>query len=405
MSKPISRRALLLKGAGAASAGTALLGATPRQKIVSVKAAPLPLLPASRFGTRQFNGDHDPARWRWFGPFSQLSGAILVQIRTDQGLTGYGMGGGGSAAVHIIENHLKDLLLGADARNIELLWEQMFSSTSLYGRKGLAIMAISGIDLALWDIAGLAVGHPVWQLLGGASKEKALSYYTGPNVERALKLGFKAFKLGLFEAGGGMDKDSRERLLAELRRVRSIIGPDNKLMIDCLCRWNVEYTLEFAKAAEELRLYFIEEPLLPDDYVGYQRLTAEIRGTRIALGEHEYTRYGFGEVLRQKAAHVLQPDQTWCGGLTDGRRVATIAAAQGVPVMPHRGGSIFSIHLVIGHSNCLMAESFGTGEPGNEMMERLTPRFEDGYYLAPDKAGLGADLPEAVLRKYVPSLV
>jgi L-rhamnonate dehydratase len=391
---------MLLQSAG----GTALWAASPRQKIVSVKAAPLPLLPTSRFGTRQFTSDHDPARWRWFGPFSQLPGAILVQIRTDQGLTGYGMGGGGTAAVHVIDNHLKDLLVGADARNIELLWEQMFSSSSVYGRKGIAIQAISGIDLALWDIAGLAAGKPVWQLLGGAAKEKALSYYTGNNFERAVKLGFKAFKMGLFEAGGGTDKDSREKLLAVLRQARATIGPDHKLMIDCLCRWNVEYTLEFAKAAEELNLYFIEEPLLPDDYVGYQRLTAEIRGTRIALGEHEFTRYGFGEVLRQKAAHILQPDQTWCGGLTDGRRVASIAAAQGVPVMPHRGGSIFSIHLVISHSNCPMAESFGTGEPGNEMMERLTPPFADGYYLPPDKPGIGAEFPDAVLRKHVPSL-
>lgn len=394
-----SRRAFL-KGATA----TAAVAATVRQKIVSVKAAPLPLLPASRFGTKKFTSDHDPARMRWFGPFSQLAGSILVQIRTDQGLTGYGMGGGGTAAIHIIENHLKDLLLDADAMNVDLLWEQMFASTSFYGRRGVPIMAISGIDLALWDIIGQSVGQPVWRVLGGASKNRVTAYYTGSDFERASKLGFTAFKMGLFEAGGGPDKESMMRLLPVLKKAREIIGPDAKLMIDCLCRWTVEYTLEFAKRAADLNLYFIEEPLLPDDVPGYQRLVKEIQGPKIACGEHEFTRYGFQEILRNHSSHILQPDQTWSGGLTDARKVATMAQAHGVPVMPHRGGSIFGIHLVVSHSNCPMAESFGTGEPGNEMMARLTPVFDKGQYLPPDKPGIGADLPPAVIKKYLPSL-
>ena len=282
----------------------------------------------------------------------------------------------------------------------------MFFSTSLYGRKGLPIMAISGIDLALWDIIGKNAGLPVWKLLGGAAKSKAEAYFTGSDLEKAKRLGFGNFKIGLYEGVGGTDLESTKKLIAALQKARGIIGPDARLMIDCLCRWNVEYTLDFAKRAADagVNLYWIEEPLWPDDYAGYQRLCAEVKGVKITSGEHEYTRFGFQELLRHKAAHILQPDQTWCGGLTDARKVATIAAAHGVPVMPHRGGSIFSIHLVIAHSNCLMAESFGTAESGNEMMERLTPQFEKGAYLPPDKPGLGVDLPRAVLKKYVPSL-
>jgi L-rhamnonate dehydratase len=395
-----SRRAFL-----AQTVAGAALAAQPRQKIVSVKAAPLPLIPTSRFGTKEFSSDHDPARWRWFGPFSQLAGSILVQIRTDQGLTGYGMGGGGTAAIHIIDNHLKDLLVGADALNVDLLWDQMFSSTSFYGRRGVPIMAMSGIDFALWDIVGQQAGQPVWRVLGGSSKEKVASYYTGTNFERAAQLGFQAFKMGLFDSGAGMDKESTQRLLDALRKARSIIGPDAKLMIDCLCRWNVEYTLEFAKKAADLNLYFIEEPLLPDDYTGYQRLCREITGTRIASGEHEFTRFGFQQLLEKQASHIVQPDQTWCGGLSDGRKTATIAQSHGIPVMPHRGGSIFSIHLVVSHPNCLMAESFGTGEPGNEMMELMTPRFEKGLYFPPERPGIGLELTPAILKKNVPSLV
>src|SRR5262245_15850453 len=115
--------------------------ALPTLRIDSVRAVPMSILPASRFGTNKFNSDRDPARYRWFGPFSQLTGATLVEIKTAEGLIGYGMGGGGAAACYVIENHLRDLLIGADAINVELLWDQMFASTSFYGRKGLAIQA------------------------------------------------------------------------------------------------------------------------------------------------------------------------------------------------------------------------------------------------------------------------
>ena len=377
-----------------------------RQKIVSVKAAPCPLLPTSRFGTREFTGDHDPARKRWFGPFSQLAGSILVEIRTDQGLTGYGLGGGGTAAVHVIEQHLKDLLLGADAQNIELLWEQMFASSSFYGRRGLAIMAISGIDLALWDLAGKAAGKPVWKLLGGAAHASVPAYYTGTAIEKAYALGFRAFKIGLFE--GPADRTNLDRLLEQLKQARQVIGRESKLMIDCLCRWDVDYTLEFAERAAELDLYFIEEPLYPDDVTGYAKLRRQLRArqlkTRIACGEHEFTRYGFEELARMEAADIFQPDLTWGGGLSEGRKIATLAAARGVPVMPHRGGSLFGIHLVISHPNCPMAESFGTAEPGNEMMAAMTAPFVEGAYTAPEKPGLGLELPAALLRKHVPAL-
>ena len=379
----------------------AAAAAAPAQRIVSVRAAPLPLLPTSRFGTNKFTSDHDPARSRWFGPFSQLAGSILVQIRTEGGLTGYGMGGGGTAAIHIIETHLKDLLVGANALNVEVLWDQMFSSTSFYGRRGLPIMAMSGIDLALWDILGQQAGQPVWRLLGGGAREKVPAYYTGTNMTVAHELGFRAFKIGATDASAS-DPD---QLLRVLREARGVIGPDSRLMIDCLCRWNVETTLEFARKAEDLKLWFIEEPLLPDDVAGYRRLCREVTGTRIASGEHEFTHYGFQEIVRNRASHILQPDLTWGGGLTAGRRIAEIAKAAALTLMPHRGGSLFAIHLAVARPEIPIAESFGTGEPGNEMMQALTPAFEKGHYLAPSKPGLGLDLPPALLKKHTPSLM
>lgn len=393
----LSRRGLLLQ---------ALSAPGVRQRIVSVKAAPCPLLPTSRFGTKEFKGDEDPARRRWFGPFSQLAGSILVEIRTDQGLTGYGLGGGGTAACHVIDGHLKDLLIGADASKIEQLWEQLFASSSFYGRRGLAVMAISGIDLALWDLAGKAAGKPVWNLLGGAVRESIPAYYTGTAIERAFKMGFRAFKIGLFE--GPADRTNMDRLLKQLKDTRLVIGRDAKLMIDYLCRWDVEYTIAFAERAADLDLYFIEEPLYPDDVTGYGQLRREFkkRGwkTRLACGEHEFTRYGFAELTRIGAADIYQPDLTWGGGLSEGRRIVADAATHGIPVMLHRGGSAFAIHLAITHTNCPMAESFGTGEPGNEMMEAMTAPFDKGAYKAPDKPGLGFELTPALLKKHVPQL-
>jgi len=388
----LSRRALLMQAAA---------GNKPRLKVTSIKAAPFRLLPESRFGARNFQSDSDPARSRWFGPFSQLAGSILVRIDTDQGLTGFGMGGGGTAAVHIIDHHLKDLLIGVNPLNVEMIWDQMFASTSFYGRKGVAIMAMSGIDLALWDIAGKHAGLPAHRLIGGAARDRVPAYFTGPNVELGLKLGFRAFKLTVNP--GPEDGDAGKKKIVEtLTAARRSVGPEALLMIDCLCRWSVPYTLEMDKriADANVKLHFIEEPILPDDLAGYEKLCREVRGTKIASGEHEYTHYGFDLLLRQNAAHFLQPDLTWSGGLTTGKRVAALAAARSVPVIPHRGGSVYGMQLIISSAICPMAESFGTSEPGNELMELLTSPFESGYYRAPSGRGMGVEFPAEVLRKH-----
>jgi L-rhamnonate dehydratase len=382
-----------------AALGTCGLWGQDSDRIVSVKAAPIPLLPTSRFGTAQFKDDVDPARKRWFGPFSQLAGSILVQIRTKEGLTGYGMGGGGSAAVHIIDHHLKDLLVGANPSNIELLWEQMFASSSFYGRRGLPVMAMSGVDLALWDLLGQRKKQPVWQLLGGVAQKSVLSYFTGTDITRAVELGFRALKFG---ATGDAAFDT---LLQSLRNGREALGPKGYLMVDVLCRWDVDTALRFCRSAEPYRLHFLEEPLYPDDVQGYARLVRETRSTKIACGEHEFTHYGFAEIIRNRAAHILQPDLTWTGGLTTARKILDLAKAAKLPLMPHRGGSLFAIHLAIANAEIPMAESFGTAESGNELMELFTPAFEKGRYLAPEKPGLGFEMTDAILKRHAPQLL
>src|SRR5947209_12899935 len=166
-----------------------------KHRIRDVRAWPVSLGDRYNAKTPKFTSDFDRARWRWRGPFAQLAGSVIVEIETAEGITGYGMAGGGGAAVYIIAHHLRDFLIGANPLAIELLVDQMYSSTAYYGRKGVPVMAISGVDLALWDIAGKHAGQPVHQLLGGTTKEKVPAYYTGYDMAGAAALGFRAFKI------------------------------------------------------------------------------------------------------------------------------------------------------------------------------------------------------------------
>ena len=244
----------------------AALGATWRAfaatglRIDRVKVYVKPTLPESRFGTRQFASDDDPARWKWRGPFSQLTGSIFVEIGTKQGITGIGMGGGGEAARVIIDHHLSGLLLDADALRVEMLWDQMYSSSLFYGRRGVAIMAISGIDLALWAIIGKYNNKPVYQLLGGPIKTRVPAYFTGTNIDLAMSLGFNAFKV--FVPYGPSDgREGIKKNLANLEKIREKIGPDRELMIDVLCGWDLTYAMEMLDRLRPLRLGWIEEPI------------------------------------------------------------------------------------------------------------------------------------------------
>jgi L-rhamnonate dehydratase len=388
----LSRRKFLQ---GAAVAASTAYGAE-RLQIASVKAYPIKVAGMAGGAVPKFKSDFDPARSRWIGPFAQLGGAILVEIKTEQGLTGYGMGGGGAAAAIIIEQHLGPLISGANALGVELLWEQMYNSTLFYGRKGVTIMAISGVDLALWDIRGKHAGQPVYKLLGGPNRDKVPAYYTGFEVDKALELGFRAFKHPIrYNLNDG--REGMKKVIAELREIRSKIGPDNQLMIDVLCQWDVPYTLEMVDRMQEFRLYWIEEALSPDNLEGYAQLCREVRGPLIASGEHEYTRFGFEELIGHKAVKLLQPDTTWSGGLTEVRRIAALAAAHNLPMAPHRGGSPYGLSVILTTPSCVLAESFGTLEKSTPLMAAMTSHFENGYYYPTEKPGFGVELSKSML--------
>jgi|YNPMSStandDraft_1061717.scaffolds.fasta_scaffold00420_12 L-rhamnonate dehydratase len=321
--------------------------------------------------------------------------SFTVEVSTDKGLKGYGMGGPGGGVV--VEGHLVKLLIGEDPFDVEKLWDMMWRGTMHYGRMGVVINAISGVDLALWDLIGKALGEPVYRLLGGATKDRIPAYCTGNDIEQHVEFGYRRLKLamphGPADGRAGMKKN-----LELIRRARQALGEDGDIMLDCWMAWTEDYTREMAEMAAPYRVYWMEECLPPHDYAGFGRLRAAIRTTRIATGEHEYTRYGFRQLLEHKAADIWQPDIHWCGGLTEIRRIAALAAAYDIPVIPHGGGSRDSLHFIMATPNSPWAEFF-MPPPGGppevyrryEEDNRLTRGPEGIYALPSEQPGFGWD--------------
>ena len=334
------------------------------------------------------------------GPFAAQAGALIVEITTERGVTGYGLGGGGLAAALIIDRHLKQFILGRDAFEVEKIWDELYAVTSIYGRRGLPVMAISGIDLALWDIIGRAEGRPVYQLVSKNPRTRFPAYATAGNFKLAAEQGFRAVKLPL-PYGVAEGEEGFKENLRLAREARSQIGPEIELMVDVYMKWDVDYTLRFARAARDAELKWIEEPIPVDDYEGMARLCREVKDTLIVSGEHEFTRHGFRELLRYKAAKIIQPDISWAGGLSECLKIAALAAREGVPTYPHQGGTPWGLHLIAALPLLAWAETWGpTGRTAeNELFRRLRPPVTAGMFILNDKPGFGVELDRALLER------
>lgn len=319
--------------------------------------------------------------------------SFTVEIETDKGLKGYGSGGPGGGP--IIEGHLKKLLLGENPLNIERIWDILWRSTMSYGRKGVTVNAISGVDLALWDIAGKAWGLPVYRLLGGETKSRIPAYCTGNDIEQHVEFGYTKLKLAL-PHGPADGREGMRRNVALVQRARQALGPDGEVMVDCWMALTERYTLELAEALEPYRVYWLEECLPPDDFEGFGRLRRQIQSTKIVTGEHVYTRYGFRQLLRERGAEIWQPDIHWCGGMSELRRIGALAAAYDIPVIPHGGGARDSVHFIMATTNSPWAEMFMPSPGGPpEVYERYEQdnqltRGPEGIYTRPsEEPGFG----------------
>ncbi|MEP6539541.1 MAG: enolase C-terminal domain-like protein [Bryobacteraceae bacterium] len=331
-------------------------------------------------------------RTSWFGTMS----AGVVEIETDAGLSGLGFIGGGkaNAARTIIDDQFSQLLIGQDPADIERLWEQMYRASVMYGRRGVAIEAISGIDLALWDLLGKACGQPVYKLIGGQTKDRLPAYVTGNLTERHLKEGFRDVKIAL--PHGPADGEDGLRGNEEImRRTREFVGPDGDIMLDCYMALTVPYAIELVKRLQPYKLRWIEEPLLPDDIDGLLRIK-DATGVTISGGEHEYTRFGFRELIERRALDLLQPDIYRAGGLTELRKIAAMASAYHLPVIPHGVGAP-TYHFVMATPNSPKAEFVDVFAQGGELMLEGEPIPRNGFIELPATPGFGYTLNQRAL--------
>ncbi|MBV9182384.1 MAG: L-rhamnonate dehydratase [Acidobacteria bacterium] len=338
---------------------------------------------------------------------------LLVEIFTDDGHVGIG-----NAALSpqptksVIDCYLRPILIGSDPWEIEQLWQHMYRRTMAFGRKGIGMAAISAVDIALWDVCAKSARQPVYRLLGGRTKARIPVYasrlYSGELSQLASEArgykedGYQAMKLR-FGWGPRDGASGVERNLALVRTVRESVGEQVDVMADAYMGWTLEYAKRILPLLEPFHLRWLEEPVIADDIRGYAELKASGR-VPIAGGEHEFTLYGFRQLLEAGALDVIQFDTNRVGGITQARKIAALAEAYSVPVIPH-AGQMHNYHVVMASLNSPLAEYFPVVdvEVGNELFWYIfdgEPRAEHGFVdLDENTPGLGLSINEEALRE------
>ncbi len=332
--------------------------------------------------------------------------SCVVEISTDQGITGWGECYGPSAvAKAFIETQYRGRLIGRDPFDVEVIWEDLYNRIKDYGTTGMAISAMSGIDIALWDIMGRAVGKPVHKLIGGAYRTSVIPYATGlyfidmnrlieEAVEEALEfkaMGFRAIKMKI--GLGDLKLDA-----ARVAAVRKAIGPDIKLAVDANHCFSVPNAIKLGRMLEEHDILWFEEPITLD--------------MAVAGGENDFTRWGFRDIIAAKAMDIVQPDLCAAGGFSECRKIAVLASAFGVECVPHAWGSAIGLAATVQFLAALpdqppafrpmppMLEFEQTPNPLRDHLATVPIEQKGGVVLVPEGPGLGIEIDRAVLAKY-----
>ena len=336
---------------------------------------------------------------------------VYVKVETDEGLYGIGEAyscGPDLATVKTIE-YFKDWLIGQDPLRIEYIWSMLYNYSRFPGG-AIVDSAISGIDLALWDIAGKAANMPVWQLLGGKSRDKVWAYTgsgRGATTEEAVektqelieKYGYTALKLFQHFSGDMPVDESRKKLADQYAAFRKALGDDVELGIDFHARNFEPYrAVWFAEAIREYRPFFIEEPIRMENIDQMAKLKDKL-GAPLATGECLYTKFEFNDLLMAEGADILQPDILLCGGMTEARKIAAMAEAHYKVVAPHNPLSPLStyinVHFAAAVPNFLILEThdhnMGNIPAANDLVTEVL-RPVNGYLPIPDGPGWGVDL-------------
>ena len=302
---------------------------------------------------------------------------LICEVETNDGHVGIGNAALAPQLVkNTIDTYLKPLVIGEDPFDYSYIWEKMYRKTLNWGRRGLGMVAISAIDIAIWDVLGKITNKPVFKLLGGRTKEKIPVYasklYAQPlkqlqeEAEKYKNEGFKMFKSRM----GWGPKDGSEGMkknLQLLEAVREVIGEDTDLMVDCYMGWNLDYTKRMLPKMAKYNLRWLEEPVHADDIHGYADLN-NMNIIPISGGEHEFNLFGFKQLLELNAVSYIQYDNNRVGGFTVAQKINALAEAYQIPVVPH-AGQMHNYHLTMSNFNCPISEFFPVHEVevGNEL--------------------------------------
>jgi len=333
---------------------------------------------------------------------------LLLRVRTDEGLEGWGEAFG-PAIPHkaIIDSLYAPHLIGRDPFDSSVIWNELYNKLRDHGQKGLSIEALSAVDIALWDLKGKFIGLPVYKLMGGSHRKRILPYATGmyrrkDGIEHQsiasealsyVESGFKAVKIKI---GFGYDYD-----VSAVQSVREAIGPGIRLMVDANHAYNASMAIRIGKAIQDFDISWFEEPVPPEDIQGYKEVRDAL-DIPIAGGEAEFTSYGFYRLLHERAIDIAQPDCGVTGGISEFLKIASLASIHNIQCYPHVWGS--AIALMTGVHCCFILPDFPNSlNPGPALLEMdRTPnifreelnlnhlkRDDDGWILPPTDPGLG----------------
>lgn len=351
---------------------------------------------------------------RWGSMEVNVKGGIIVQVTTDEGLIGIGEAGFSaeyfSTVGPIINERLAPLLIGEDPTQINMLWERMFSATHMWGRRGVETYALSGVDIALWDLLGKITNQPIYKLLG-AAKTKVRAYFAPSLKEpeeiveecvQAVKDGYTALKL---RVGLGLETDE-----AIVSGVRKAVGDKIDLMVDANMAYDRRTAYKMALVFKELGVDWLEEPIKSkslSQYIQEHRWLSDRVDIKLAGGESLLSRYEYIDLLEPRAFDVLQPDCVSVGGISEAKRVADMASAWNISCVPHIAcssgigvGLAAGLQLILACSNAPLIEYDAYGGPGWEGLLKKPIQLIDGYVSAPEGPGLGIELAEDAEEKY-----
>jgi L-alanine-DL-glutamate epimerase-like enolase superfamily enzyme len=339
---------------------------------------------------------------------------LVCEIETEDGIIGIG---NAALAPQItkktIDTYLKPLVIGEDPFDYAYIWEKMYRRTLAWGRKGIGMTAISAVDIAIWDVLGKIINKPVFKLLGGRTKEKIPVYasklYSQPldklqkEAESYKKQGFKMYKMR-FGWGPKDGSEGMKKNIQLVEAVREVIGESADLMLECYMGWNLDYSKRMMPKLMKFNPRWLEEPVIADDIHGYAELN-NMQMIPIAGGEHEFSLFGFKQLLDAKALSYIQYDTNRVGGITAAQKINALAEAYQIPVVPH-AGQMHNYHLTMANINCPISEFFPVHdvEIGNELFYYIfqgDPAPKDGYIDLDDNLpGLGISLTNKFIKDF-----